>query len=168
MEYRKAIAGDEQQLIDLFSALAAETDFMLFEPGERELSLNEQAELIDSISHSSNRLLLVAVAAEKDKIVGFLGATGGSSNRSSYTANFVLGVLKAHWGKNIGKSLLSDFEEWATYQEFKRLEMTVIESNSRAISLYVSNGYEVEGIRRSSMNVNGVFVNEVYMSKLLS
>ncbi len=101
MEFRKAIAGDEQQLIDLFSALVAETDFMLFEPGERELSLNEQAELIDSISHSSNRLLLVSIAAEKDKekIIGFLGATGGSSNRSSHTANFVLGVLKAHWGK---------------------------------------------------------------------
>ena len=169
METRKAIAGDERPLLDLFSALAAETDFMLFEPEERHITLEEQADLIDSISHSVNRLLLVAVEEEKDeeKIIGFLGATGGSSNRSRYTASFVLGVLKAHWGRNVGKSLLLGLEDWATQREFHRLELTVVETNSRAISLYVSNGYEVEGVRRSSMKVNNEFVNEVYMSKLI-
>lgn len=165
MDIREAKLGDEKPLVDLFLSLDKETDFMLFEPGERSLSINAQAALIDSIAQSENRLLLVSI--ENEKIIGFLGATGGQANRTRHTASFVVGVLKAHWGEKIATSLLSGFESWAKSSGFHRLEMTVMDSNNRAKNFYINNGYAIEGIRKNALRVNDVFVNELYMSKLI-
>jgi RimJ/RimL family protein N-acetyltransferase len=39
--------------------------------------------------------------------------------------------------------------------------------NERALALYERNGFQREGTRRSCLTVNGVFVDEIYMGKLL-
>ena len=166
IEVREARPGDERLLVDLFDLLDRETEFMLFEPGERPASVERQAELIEAFSESRRHLLLIAI--EQDQIVGFLGATGGQASRVRHVADFAMGVVRAYWGKGVGKLLLSGLEGWAVEHGYHRIEMTVMESNERAQKLYLSKGYEVEGVRRCSMKSGGTFVNEVYMSKLLS
>jgi len=166
MEIRKAKSGDESKLIELFKHLDKETDFMIFEPGERKTTASEQSELIDKFSNSENHLLLV-LSNNEGEIIGFLGSTKGQTNKTKYTASFVTGILKKYWGNNHGASLLIALEEWAIQTNTHRLEMTVIESNNRAKQLYINNGFEIEGIKKDSMKINNKFHNELYMSKLL-
>ena len=48
-----------------------------------------------------------------------------------------------------------------------RLELTVECVNTGAKHLYEKNGFIVEGVRPKSMKVNGKFVDEYYMGKIL-
>jgi len=75
--------------------------------------------------------------------------------------------LTPFWGKGIGSQLLQTFIDWATAHQFHRIELTVMESNIRAQSLYKNAGFEIEGIKQNSLNVDGHYVNEYYMAKLI-
>jgi RimJ/RimL family protein N-acetyltransferase len=48
------------------------------------------------------------------------------------------------------------------------MELTVMEHNQKGIRLYEKLGFEREGIKRCSVKIDGNFINEFYMSKLLS
>jgi RimJ/RimL family protein N-acetyltransferase len=49
----------------------------------------------------------------------------------------------------------------------QRLELTVRVDNAAAIHLYQRMGYEIEGTKRRSLLVDGEFVDELYMARLL-
>jgi RimJ/RimL family protein N-acetyltransferase len=47
------------------------------------------------------------------------------------------------------------------------LELTVMAHNTRGIALYKKQGFVTEGTRRDALLLNGHFMDEFYMSKLL-
>ena len=165
MKIRNAAIGDEESLLGLFTSLDEETDFMLFEPGERDTTVSEQADFLRNSSKVNNILLLVT---EYDgEIIGFLGATGNKNNRNRHVLSFVTGVRKHYWGLGMGSALLKNLEVWAITNQYYRIEMTVRESNIRAINLYKSLGFIIEGVRHHSLKVDSEYVNELYMGKLI-
>ena len=62
---------------------------------------------------------------------------------------------------------MREVDAYAKAHDLHRLELTVMETNERARSLYDSMGYVVEGIKRDSLYVGDNFVNEIMMAKLL-
>ena len=48
-----------------------------------------------------------------------------------------------------------------------RLELTVFCENTPAVRLYRKMGFEIEGIRRNSMKLDGVYKDEYAMAKML-
>jgi len=165
MQIREARPGDEEELVRLFTTLDEETSFMLLEPGERKTSVEGQAELIRNFSESGFQALFVA--CEDVSLAGFIGGSGGTANRDRRTIHIAMGVLASHWGKSIGRQLLQRFESWAKTNGFHRIELTVMENNERAKRLYEKSGFEYEGTRRDSLKVEGKYVNERYMAKLI-
>ena len=111
VEIRKAKSGDENELIKMFRSLYRESNFLLMEPGENEISAEKQEQLINEYSQSNSQVLFVAV--EEKAIVGFLGGTGGKTNRNRHTIHIAMGVLEAHQRKGIGRQLLQEFVDWA-------------------------------------------------------
>lgn len=81
---------------------------------------------------------------------------------------FGLGVLKAHWRRGIGEALIAAVETWAKEHKIHRIELTVRTTNTRALSLYDRIGFEREGLKRHSQRVDGKYVDEYLMSKLIS
>ena len=63
---------------------------------------------------------------------------------------------------------MMESEAYASVHGLHRLELTVMETNTRARSLYESMGYVVEGIKRDSLFVDDKFVDEIMMAKLLA
>ena len=63
--------------------------------------------------------------------------------------------------------MMCRLDEWAGKNGIVRLELTVECVNTGAKNLYEKNGFKVEGIRPKSMKVNGRFVDEYYMGKIL-
>ena len=47
------------------------------------------------------------------------------------------------------------------------LELTVMTHNTAGIALYKKQGFAIEGTKRHSLLLNGQFIDEFYMSKLL-
>ncbi|NOX43922.1 MAG: GNAT family N-acetyltransferase [Gammaproteobacteria bacterium] len=161
MKIREAKAGDEAELVNLFTTLDRETRFMLMEPGERKTTIERQAKLIEEFAQSNSRVLFVA--NEGEKLLGFLGGTSGTANRERHTIHIAMGVLASHWGKSIGTQLMQTMCVWAKANCFYRIELTAMETNQRAIALYEKVGFEIEGVRKGSLKVDGNFVNELYM-----
>ncbi len=64
-------------------------------------------------------------------------------------------------------AFLVAIEAQATKNQLHRIELTVMEHNTRAFALYKKTGFETEGIKRDSLKINGHYVNEHYMALLI-
>ena len=63
--------------------------------------------------------------------------------------------------------MMCRLDEWAGENGIVRLELTVESVNTGAKHLYEKNELIVEGVRPKAMKVNGRFVDEYYMGKIL-
>ena len=138
---------------------------MMYEPGERTTTVREQQELLRSALAGGNGTVLLA--EEGGRPAGFLEATGGVFRRNRHVVHLVVGVLKAYAGRGIGTALMNEVERWARERGIHRLELTVMAHNLGAVALYEKAGFAIEGTRKHSMLVDGSYVDEHYMAKLL-
>lgn len=162
---RKARIEDAASLIELFKQLDEETKFMLFEPRERTTTVEQQANRLKTFETSPREAMFVA--ENDDTILGFAVGIGGSVNRNRHSARIVIGVLQSYWNQGVGWELMQSLETWAKGRNLHRLELTVMAHNARAIALYEKCGFEREGVKRDALRVEGKYVNEIYMSKLI-
>lgn len=56
--------------------------------------------------------------------------------------------------------------DWAEEKNITRLELTVICENEVAKRLYTNSGFEIEGIKRKSVCVDGECLDEYYMARV--
>jgi RimJ/RimL family protein N-acetyltransferase len=166
MNIRPVKIKDAEELLHLIKNVENQSEFMLMEPGERQMTLEKQITMIERFESQENAVILTA---EKDDImIGYLFALGGSVKRTRHSAYLAVGILKDFRGQGAGTSLFEAVEEWAEKHGISRLELTAVTSNTHGIALYKKRGFEVEGTKRNSLNINGDFHNEYYMSKLLN
>ena len=163
---RQIREADAAAFLELCHRLDEETRFMMLEPGERDTSIEEQRRRIRHTLLRDNQTILVAEAG--GELVGYAAAHGGDFRRNRHCAQVVAGVLRAFCGRGVGTSLFSELEDWAKRNGIRRLELTVMAHNDRALRLYRKMGYEIEGTKRDSLLVDGSYVDEYYMAKLLA
>jgi ribosomal protein S18 acetylase RimI-like enzyme len=165
MLVRTAKEGDAEGVLELLLRLDEQTRLMMYEPGERSTSVGRQAETLRTLLASGNSTFLLA--EEDGRPVGFLEATGGTFRRNRHVVHLVVGVLKEHAGRGIGSALMAEAERWARERGTRRLELTVQTHNRAARALYEKMGFAVEGTRKDAVHVEGSYVDEFYMAKLL-
>ena len=162
---RTICEDDAKQFLSLCKQLDSETQFMLLEPDERKTTLEEQRTQIDILLRQMNQTIFVA--EQENQLIGYLAASGGTFKRNRHNAYLVIGILQAFTGQGIGTQLFQGLEEWAKQQHIHRLELTVMTHNIAGIALYKKQGFAIEGTKRHSLLINGQYVDEFYMSKLL-
>jgi RimJ/RimL family protein N-acetyltransferase len=143
----------------------AETTLMLLEPSEWNPTVEEHARRIEQNAKSRSGVTVVAEA--EGKLIGAASSNRGSAKRNRHSGYVVMGVVEACTGRGVGRALLRALEAWARANEVHRLELTVQVRNHRAIALYEKCGFEREGLKRHSLNIEGRFIDELYMSKLI-
>jgi len=156
---------DARNIINLQQDIDAESDFMLFGKDERKMTVQSIRKRIGEWKKSENSGMFVGIL--NGEFAGFLVMIAGPSPRSRHRASLVVGVRKAYYGKSVGSSLMAKAESWAQEVGITRLELTVVEENERAISVYKKMGYEIEGTRVNALYINDEYVNELYMGKNL-
>ncbi len=163
MNIRQIEEKDAELFLNLLMELDHETKFMMLEPGERK----NDPEVTRSIIKKNLEDSFMYVAEEEKKLVGFLTGERGSANRIKHTAYIVIGILGGHRGKGIGKKLFEELEKWAGTNNLKRLELTVMTHNEKAVNLYKKIGFKIEGVKEHSILLDGKFIDEYYMGKVL-
>jgi RimJ/RimL family protein N-acetyltransferase len=159
---RRADESDAAAIIELRRALLIETSFMLWEPGEFKESVEEEAKRISRLNERDNCLMLLA--EEDGHPIGTLTAYGGEARRMRHRATLAVGVAKEHWGKGVGTAMLEYALRWSREMRLRRIELTVHTTNQRAIEAYKRCGFQVEGVRRSSLIVGEKYVDEYLMA----
>ena len=110
---------------------------------------------------------LICAANETGEIVGFIWAERGKLKRVRHSAYVVTGIRSAYRRQGIGTELFLRLDDWAKKNGIIRLELTVECPNTAAKRLYEKSGFAVEGIKRKTMKVNGSYVDEYCMGKII-
>ncbi|HEX7065849.1 MAG TPA: GNAT family N-acetyltransferase [Bacillales bacterium] len=165
MNIRKIRLNDAEAFLKMLKQLDQETSFMLYEPGERRATVAEARKRLETVQKAEREIIFVAESEEG--LVGFIEGHGGTLSRNRYCIYIVIGILEDYQGAGIGSKLFEALEEWAREQQIHRLELTVMEHNRPAMYLYEKCGFLVEGMRKRSLYVDGEFINEFYMAKIL-
>ena len=165
MLVREITLSDAENFGYLTQQVEMTSEFMLWEAGERKANPDQQRKMIERLGSDDNSAIFVA--GEKGQLIGFLMAIGGNARRNKHSVYLVVGILEDSRGKGVGTKLFEELEKWAFMHKIHRLELTVVTRNVAGLALYQKMGFEVEGTKRDSLLIDGEFVDEYYMSKLL-
>ncbi len=165
-EIRAIQEKDAEAFLALCKQLDEETHFMMLEHGERTTTIEQQRDRIRCVLERDNQIILVAEDA--GSLVGYIAGMGGEYRRNAKTVHIVIGILQSYTGQGLGKRFFQALEEWALRRNLHRLELTVMKHNQRGIALYQRMGFEVEGVKRDDLLVDGGYIDQYMMAKLLS
>lgn len=163
MVFRSLKPKEAEAFWNMMNSLDYETEFMMYEPGERTKNLSRIESLIEDSLHGGDFLL---VAEENQELAGYISAQRGGLKRIQHTANVVTGVRQKYRRRGIGTKFFEELDEWARENQVTRMELTVLCPNIIALRLYEKNGFVIEGIKRNSMLLHGELVDEYYMGKI--
>ena len=142
---RKIRKDDAENFFQMMCRLDDETEFMMYEPGERQSRTKDLSRLKATIEEAvSGQDFLLVAGNDSGEIVGYIWAERGKLNRIKHTAYIVVGICKAYQHKGIGTEFFCILENWAKENGIIRLELTVECENNNAKSLYEKCGFAVE------------------------
>lgn len=165
MNIREIKTEDAEQYLELCKFLDHETIYRPYDPGERNYGVEEQRQEIANIMKSVNSNIFIAEVDHE--MVGYISAVGLSLNRLKHITRIVVAIKKEYCGQGIGRKLFETVEKWAISNKIHRIELTVMTDNINALILYKKMGFEIEGVKRHSLLVNGKYADDYYMAKLV-
>lgn len=163
--FREPTLADAAVLKSFGEKILSESDYFLHEPGDRARTVDDMKSVISAFLDSPNSLMLGAWLDGRPIGEGVL--IGGQLNRTSHTASLGIGVAKEYYGTGIAERLMRGMEVWAEASGICRIELTVMTHNTKARKFYDRLGYQEEGVKRGSARINGKWVDEFLMSKLI-
>jgi L-phenylalanine/L-methionine N-acetyltransferase len=117
---------------------------------------------------NENAHVLVAELTEEGnkKVVGIIGLHVSPSVRARHSASLGIMIHKDYQGKGIGRALMSSILDLAdNWLMLIRVDLEVFTDNERAINLYESFGFEMEGIRKYAIIKNGKYADDYLMAR---
>lgn len=162
-------ATDAAALLALGRALLDETDHFVRLPRERAQGRQDMAAIVDHYTGQPGWAMLHVWDGPRAVAEGVLSA--GQLSRTAHVGTLGIGVLRAYWGRGIGRTLMARLEDLAAAAALERLEFTVLSHNARARDFYARLGYGEEGVRCGSVRYGGEdggpvrYGDEVMMAK---
>ena len=188
MPIRTLDARDAQDFATLLAALDRESEYLMFEPGERPLDLSALRARLGN-RDPANGLLYALVdplpdgadgtsgapapdaepppRAPEEPLVGFVGGQRRAGRRNRHCMHLVIAIFEARTGRGHGRALLDAVERFARREGVARLELSVQAENPRAVRLYERAGFEREGVQRRAVRLGDGWRDAYAYAKLL-
>lgn len=108
------------------------------------------------------------IASAGEDLIAMCGVTCGPSSKTRHSG-MIWGVyVKEEWrGLHIAEAMIHACLKWGREQEMVLLKLGVLTVNTSAIRCYSRCGFSLFGIEPKAVFVNGVFYDEILMSRLL-
>ena len=159
---RVAEPTDATAMIAYMLQVSNETPFLSFGPNEFNRTIDEEIEIIEHHKREPNHLFLLVML--NNEIIGMLNVHASHKLRLKHIGEFGVTVKKKYWGIGIGRHLLDVMLHWANQTELiRKINLKVTAHNKRAIELYQKVGFEVEGVLKRDICIDGVFLNTYAM-----
>lgn len=137
---RSPVGSDAEDMASFVKAIAAETDFTLRTPEEySSLTVEAQATSIEKINASKNVISIICTL--NGRFCANCNLQLNLKTKIRHRATIGIAVYKEFWGRGIGGAMIDEMIALAKKLGVAQLELTVMESNSRAISLYERKGF---------------------------
>ncbi len=156
---------DADELSKLRVVIDGETENLDRQSGEAFLTLEDFEKIICEDNDSKISLFLVAEVG--GKIVGFSRLEGNKLIRFRHKAEFGICILKKYWGYGIGRAMLEKILSYADSSDIKKISLTAVETNTKAIKLYENYGFLQEGLLiNDRIHKDGEYYNTVIMGRI--
>ena len=141
---RSAVPDDAEQLVHLISTILDENDFNITTPEEFRFNVDHEIEWIEDVTESPGHLIIVA---EYDaELIGMLNFHVDPRRRMKHHGALSINVSRGWRDQGLGRAMLQTLIAWAEEEpSIEKLNLEVFTTNSRAISLYRSLGFQQEG-----------------------
>ena len=164
---RNAEENDAENLIDYLKITAAETPFLIREPDEITLSIEQEQAFIRAKKDSENELLLIAEIGGRH--IGNCSLMSiGEYKRYRHRCDIAIALYKEYCGLGVGKAMLETVLDIAEKTGYEQAELEVIADNKPAIALYEKLGFKIYGTFPDNMKyADGSYVDAYWMMKKL-
>lgn len=163
---RTADALDAADVLAFRKTVSDETEFLMGAADEIRRGVPEQAE------HLQNTLVspvdLSVLAEVEGRVAGLARLEGSRLRRFAHGVTLGMAVGREFWRLGIGRALLESLLHWADTHGVVRVALEVAETNTPAIRLYESLGFEHEGRLRARRKHGDVYLDDYMMSRVRS
>lgn len=164
---RNAEISDAEALIQYLKITTKETPYLIREPDEVTLTIEQEEHFIKNRINAERELLLIA--AIDGKHIGNCSLMSiGSYKRYAHRCEVAIALYQEFCGNGIGTIMLQTILDLAKKVGYEQAELEVISGNERAISLYRKLGFETYGTFPNNMKYkNGQYADAYWMMKKL-
>jgi RimJ/RimL family protein N-acetyltransferase len=155
--------ADAEAAIELRLAMTQETEFLGVSE-EVQTDIQEQARFFTQKLNSPVDLYVVAEV--EGSVVGIASLDGSTRARFKHGVTLGLGVRRDFWRQGLGRALVRTLLDWADSRGIVRIDLEVVETNTGAIHLYESLGFEHEGRLRCRRKHGSVYLDNYLMARI--
>ncbi|MBQ8813994.1 MAG: GNAT family N-acetyltransferase [Lachnospiraceae bacterium] len=164
---RKTRVEDAQEIINVISTADTETLFLARNPGEFQTTLEKEISIIESVLKSQNSSWFVA--EYEGEVVGQCSVgLVRNSQRYKHRAEVAFVLLEKYCNMGIGGKMMEECLKWCVENNVTQVELDVVATNQRALTMYKNFGFEVVGTMPKALKyLDGTFADEYKMVKFL-
>lgn len=164
--FRSPEIEDAGALLEYLKITAAETPFLLREPEECTMTLQQERDYIENAVQSPD---ILTILCEVDgRIAGNCNLKRHDKMRTRHRADVAIALIKSFWRLGIGTAMFEEMIAQAKAWGVEQLELEVVEGNHRAMALYQKMGFHIIAERPNSIKLkNGTILKELCMIRQL-
>ncbi|MGL6104874.1 GNAT family N-acetyltransferase [Romboutsia sp.] len=165
-ELRNAEEYDAKNIIDFYNIVGGETTFLSFCEGEYRVSVEQQASIIKSCNESNNNTMIIALV--DDKIIGIGTISSNQKKKGKHVGILGIVIKKEYCNIGLGRIIMDYLIDWCKSNKItKKISLVSSQNNPNAIELYKKCGFEVEGILKNEVCIDGEFSDLVSMGLMI-
>lgn len=142
--FRSAREEDSERLLSYLRQISEETRFLIREPEEITLSIQQEKNFIREKERAERELILLAFEG-KNHIGNCSISCLGNYFRYAHRCDIAIGLYQKYWGMGIGRAMMEAALLKAKEMGYEQAELEVAASNKNAIKLYESLGFTKYG-----------------------
>lgn len=159
--------ADARMLIDYLKITCGETRYLVKEPEEITMTLEEEEAFIRKQNDSENSLILLGFL--NGRYVGNCSLMGNGPLRYRHRVSMGIALYQEFTGLGIGRAMIGALLKIAGQKGFEQVELEVVKDNERAIRLYREMGFEICGTFPNNMKYkDGSYADAYYMVRRLT
>lgn len=152
---------DAAALLAYADDVGDESDFLSFGREGLGLTLEQETAFVRDLRERENGVMLLARI--DDEVAAVATLLRPRPSRVRHTAQLGLSVRKKYWGMGLGRTLSEELILDAQELGLTRIELRVRHDNARAISLYETLGFRLEGRLSGAFRVGDVEHDDLIM-----
>ncbi len=167
VELRNAEVSDSAEMIKYLKTICGETPYVIRDPDEINLTLEQEQKILQNKIDSGDELLLVALV--EGKHVGNCSLMSfGDLRRYRHRCSVAIALYQEYCGLGIGRQMMDTVLRAAKDLGYEQAELEVNSSNANAIALYESMGFVKYGTYPDSDKfADGTYGDSFWMMKKL-
>ncbi|MCM1058028.1 MAG: GNAT family N-acetyltransferase [Firmicutes bacterium] len=157
---------DAEMMLAYFKKVCGETLYLVKEPEEITLTIEEEEGFIQRQNDSENSVMLLGFL--NGKYVGNCSLMGNGPRRYRHRVGVGIALLQEFTGLGIGRAMIDTLLKIAGEKGFEQAELEVVADNKRALRLYKDMGFEIYGTLPDNMKYqDGTYADAYWMMKKL-